>query len=86
MRVRGMIRLVPFTWTFPYRSQRMPVMAHNMVATSQPLAAQAGLEMLRLGGNAVDAVVATAIALTVVEPTMNGLGGDAFAMVWDGTG
>ena len=67
---------------FPYPSQRMPVLAHNVVATSQPLAAQAGLRMLLEGGNAVDAAIAAAIALTVVEPTSNGLGSDAFALVW----
>ena len=61
----------------------MPVLARNVVATSQPLAAQAGLRMLLKGGNAVDAAVATAIALTVVEPTSNGIGSDAFALVWD---
>ena len=66
-----------FSYDFPYRSQRMPVFARNVVATSQPLAAQAGLNMLRLGGNAVDAALAAAIALTIVEPTMNGLGSDA---------
>jgi len=75
---------VQFDWEFPYASQRMPIMARNMVATSQPLAAQAGLRMLQKGGNAVDAAIATAIALTVVEPVMNGIGGDAFAIVWDG--
>jgi gamma-glutamyltranspeptidase/glutathione hydrolase len=71
-------------WTFPYPSRRMPVLARNVVATSQPLAAQAGLRMLLKGGNAFDAIVATAAALTVVEPTMNGIGSDAFALAWDG--
>src|SRR6185437_6832430 len=64
-------------------SQRSPVMARNIVATSQPLAAQAGVRMLLAGGNAVDAALATAITLTVVEPTANGVGSDAFAIVWD---
>lgn len=71
-------------WTFPYASSRMPVLARNCVATTQPLAAQAGLAMLAKGGTAVDAALATAIALTVVEPTMNGIGGDAFAIIHDG--
>ncbi len=71
-------------WDFPYPSRRMPVMARNCVATAQPLAAQAGLSMLAKGGNAIDAAIATAIALTVVEPCNNGLGSDAFAIVWDG--
>lgn len=71
-------------WQFPYPSQRMPVLADNVVSTSQPLASAAGLQMLARGGNAVDAALATAIALTVVEPCMNGIGGDMFAIVWDG--
>jgi gamma-glutamyltranspeptidase / glutathione hydrolase len=75
----------PFDWAFPYPSQRMPILARNAVATSQPLAAQAGLSMLYKGGNAVDAVLATAITLTVVEPTGNGIGSDAFAILWDGS-
>jgi gamma-glutamyltranspeptidase/glutathione hydrolase len=67
-----------------YPSRRSPVFARNIVATSQPLAAQAGLAMLARGGNAVDAALAAAIALVVVEPTGNGLGSDAFAILWDG--
>jgi gamma-glutamyltranspeptidase / glutathione hydrolase len=70
---------------YTYPSRRMPVLAsRGVVATSQPLAAQAGLTMLQQGGNACDAAVATAIALTVLEPTSNGIGGDAFALLWDG--
>ena len=76
--------MTDFRWEFPYPSRRMPVLARNVVATSQPLAAQAGLRMLLRGGNAVDAAIATAAALTVVEPVMNGIGSDAFALVWDG--
>ena len=67
-----------FTWDFPYSSQRMPLLAKNVVATSQPLATAAGLEMLMLGGNAADAAVAAAAALNVTEPTSTGIGGDMF--------
>jgi gamma-glutamyltranspeptidase/glutathione hydrolase len=74
-----------FDWQFPYPSQRMPVLAKNVVATSQPLAAQAGLSMMMKGGNAVDAALATAITLTVVEPTSNGIGSDVFCILWDGS-
>ena len=70
--------------THPYPSRRSAVVADNVVSTSQPLAAQAGLSMLTRGGNAVDAAIATAITLTLVEPTGNGVGSDAFAIVWDG--
>jgi gamma-glutamyltranspeptidase/glutathione hydrolase len=74
----------PFGWELPYPWPRKPVLATNVVCTSQPLAAQAGLRMLAEGGSAVDAAIATAIALTVVEPVSNGIGSDAFAIVWDG--
>lgn len=67
-----------------YPSRRSAVLANNMVSTSQPLAAQAGLSMIARGGNAADAALATAITLTVVEPTGNGVGSDAFAILWDG--
>jgi gamma-glutamyltranspeptidase/glutathione hydrolase len=74
----------PFSWQLPYAWPRKPLMARNIVATSQPLAAQAGLRMMAGGGNAVDAIIATAITLTLVEPVSNGIGSDAFAIVWDG--
>ncbi|MEP7155611.1 MAG: gamma-glutamyltransferase family protein [Betaproteobacteria bacterium] len=75
----------PFNYDFPYASQRMPVMARNVVATSQPLAAQSGLQMMQAGGNAVDAAIAAAITLTVVEPTSNGIGSDGYCILWDGS-
>ncbi|OUL37140.1 gamma-glutamyltransferase [Nostoc sp. T09] len=70
---------------YPYLSTRRVIMgSRGAVAASQPLATIAGMEMLWAGGSAVDAAIATAIALTVVEPTANGIGADAFALVWDG--
>lgn len=73
-----------FDWHNPYPTTRSPVFARNVVATSHPLGAQAGLRMLLKGGNAVDAAIATAAAMTIVEPCSNGLGSDNFAIVWDG--
>ncbi len=72
-----------FDWGNPYRSTRAPVFARNVVATSQPLAAQAGLRMLAQGGNAVDAAIAAAATITLTEPCSNGLGSDNFVLVWD---
>ena len=73
-----------FSHANPYRSPRMPVFARNVVATSHPLAAQAGLRLMAQGGNAVDAAVAAAAVMTLVEPCSNGLGSDAFCILWDG--
>src|SRR5262245_17875905 len=73
-----------FTWGNPYAWPRKPLLAANVVSTSQPLAAQAGLQMLAAGGSAVDAILATAITLSLVEPVSNGIGSDAYAILWDG--
>jgi gamma-glutamyltranspeptidase/glutathione hydrolase len=69
---------MPLDWSTPYASRRQPVFARNAVATSQPLATQAGIAMLARGGNAVDAALAAAITLTIVEPCSNGIGSDLF--------
>ncbi len=76
--------MVPLSFEQPYPSHRSPICAANVVATSQPLATQAGVDAMRRGGNAVDAALAAAITLTVVEPNNNGLGSDAFCILWDG--
>lgn len=67
----------------PYATPRLPLFARNAVATSHPLAAQAGLQMMARGGNAVDAAIAAAAMLTITEPVSNGLGSDAFCILWD---
>lgn len=73
------------SWKYNFPSTRRVVFGKNgMVCTSQPLAAQAGLEILKKGGNAIDAAIATAACMTVVEPTSNGLGSDAFGLIWVG--
>jgi gamma-glutamyltranspeptidase / glutathione hydrolase len=76
--------MTPFTWNNPYSWPRKPLLASNVVSTTQPLAAQAGLQMLAAGGSAVDAILATAITLSLVEPVSNGIGSDAYAILWDG--
>ncbi|MEP6969825.1 MAG: gamma-glutamyltransferase, partial [Betaproteobacteria bacterium] len=76
--------MMQFDWKNPYPTIRSPLMARNVVSTSHPLASQAGLRMLLKGGNAIDAAIAAAAALTIVEPISNGLGSDNFAILWDG--
>jgi gamma-glutamyltranspeptidase / glutathione hydrolase len=73
-----------FNFDNPYTSTRIPVFARNVVSTSHPLATQAGLRMMVKGGNAVDAAIAAAAVMTIVEPVSNGLGSDSFCILWDG--
>ena len=73
-----------FDFATPYSSTRLPLFARNVVSTSHPLAAQVGVRILQQGGNAVDAALAAAATMTLVEPVSNGLGSDAFCIVWDG--
>ncbi len=73
-----------FDFSNPYSTTRIPVFARNVVSTSHPLAAQAGLRMMLKGGNAVDAAIAAAAAITICEPVSNGLGSDSFCILWDG--
>ncbi|MFG1403979.1 gamma-glutamyltransferase family protein [Xanthobacter sediminis] len=73
-----------FDWAAGYPSRRLPVFGNNVVSTSHPRAAQAGLQMIANGGNAVDAAIAAAAVMTLVEPCSNGLGSDAFCILWDG--
>jgi gamma-glutamyltranspeptidase / glutathione hydrolase len=75
---------VKFDFHNPYPTTRLPVFARNVVSTSHPLGSQAGLRMLYRGGNAVDAAIAAAAVMTICEPVSNGLGSDAFAILWDG--
>jgi gamma-glutamyltranspeptidase/glutathione hydrolase len=74
----------PLTYRFPSK-RNLIISSRGMVATSHPLAAQIGIRAMQKGGNAVDAVIATAAALTITEPTSNGIGGDCFSLVWNGS-
>jgi gamma-glutamyltranspeptidase / glutathione hydrolase len=73
-----------FNFNNPYSTTRIPVFARNVVSTSHLLASTAGLRMRLLGGNAVDAAIAAAAVMTIVEPVSNGLGSDSFCIIWDG--
>ena len=73
-----------FNFNNPYTTTRLPVFARNIVSTSHPLAAQAGVRIMQKGGNAVDGAIAAAAAMTICEPVSNGLGSDSFCILWDG--
>jgi gamma-glutamyltranspeptidase / glutathione hydrolase len=76
--------MMNFNFNNPYTTTRLPVFARNIVSTSHPLAAQAGVRIMQQGGNAVDGAIAAAAAMTICEPVSNGLGSDSFCILWDG--
>src|SRR5436309_4900098 len=78
-----LLAALPASGAWPKTGRSVTMARHGMVAASQPLAAQIGLDVLKAGGNAIDAAIATNAALGLMEPTSCGLGGDLFAIVWD---
>src|SRR3954451_1307787 len=70
-------------WTAGRVGRSVVLATNGIVATSHPLAAQIGLDILKNGGNAIDAAIATSAAMGLMEPMSCGIGGDLFAIVWD---